>query len=89
MKNSIEIKLTINEDIFRKLNSDEVKYYLGTKESTTEIEPRIMQLLNDIVILTDSTNQLNHLECMGVDNWGEYSWYSLEDEDDEDESENW
>jgi hypothetical protein len=81
----MEIKITINEDIFRKLNSDAVKYYLGTNESTTEIEPRIIKLLNDIEHLAESTNQLEHLECMGVDNWGEYSHYTCEDDEEDEE----
>jgi hypothetical protein len=76
MKESIEL----TKELHAKLNSEVVRYFLGTNEIVGNVIPRIMELLNNIEILCDKANQLDHLEFWGVKNWREYSWYSMNDD---------
>lgn len=77
----MELKLNLTEMQLRGLNSNELKYYLGTEDEAltkVDLKERINDILDHIKELSDSANQLNHLECEGVEeNWSGYSKYSM------------
>lgn len=80
----MELKLNLTEMQLRNLNSEKVKYYLGTEDEAltrVDLKERINDILDHLDELADSSNQLNWLESLGVDNWREYSQYSMKDFD--------
>lgn len=85
----MEIKIKLNDKIMNDLNNPEVKYYLGdvnrpdakTVEDFTGV---LNKIIKNIWTLVDNSNQMDHLECSGVDNWSQYTHYDpYEDEEDD------
>lgn len=70
----------LKEDIIKKLTSKKVAYYLGDDKEELTPSERLDKLLEHIVDLCDNSNQMEHLESEGVDNWENYSRYNWEEE---------
>lgn len=67
--------------IIKQLNSKEVLYNIGDYKNKQPIESKIKNILLNIESDLNNSNQLQYLECLGVDNWCGYCNYRYNSED--------
>jgi hypothetical protein len=69
----------LSSDVITRLMDDQVSYCLG--DMAQELRPE--RLLDIIDNLCESHNQMEHLESLGVDNWGSFERIDIYEEEDE------